>query len=555
MTAGSLQTAWRDRLEAEPEHDALTFLDARGVATPHDRGDLHGRAARRGAALIEHGLTPGDVCVLALPSDPACAILVLGVLLAGGVPLLVAPPAMRRYESLAATLTHVVATTRPPVVVVTSDLHEQAAAALGGASSRVLTPDDLDSGLDSGSAELPSIAPDGNAIAAMQLTSGTTGLPRICVWTHAQVLAAVAGMVGAMRLRAEDRMLSWVPLYHDMGLVNNYVLCLTHGVPLAMMTPQAFIRRPALWLRGLSELRATHTWSPNFGFAVAASRIRDDELDDVRLDHVRGMWNAAERIHAETMRAFHRRFGGHGLAWTAMKANYGCAENIGGATFSDPDGAIVVDHVDGDALRAEESHAEPVNASAPGAVSIVSAGTPVPGLQIDIVSPAGEPLPNGHVGELALTSPSRMLGYLQRDGSIVAAPDPLRTGDLGYRRGDQVFWTGRLAETIVIRGRKLDPSEFERVLLAQSDMRPGSFVVFGVDDEALGTQRLVIATELRPGAPDRDRVIADLRAAVERELGLTLDDVVLMEKGTLTKTSSGKRRNLFFRDLYLRGQL
>ena len=148
-----------------------------------------------------------------------------------------------------------------------------------------------------------------------------------------------------------------------------------------------------------------------------------------------------------------------------------------------------------------------------------------------------------------------MLGYLRADGSIDRPPDPLPTGDLGYRRGDEVFWTRRLRETIVIRGRKLDPSEFERVLLANDDVRPGSFAVFGVDDEALGTQRLVIVSELTPGARDRERVIGDLRAAVERELGLQVDDVVLFEKGTLTKTSSGKRRHLYFRDLYERGEL
>ena len=354
-----------------------------------------------------------------------------------------------------------------------------------------------------------------------------------------------------------------------MGLVNNFLLCLCSGVPLAQMTPQDFIKRPALWLRTLSDTGATVTWSPNFGFAVCVASVRDADLEGVRLHGVRAFYNAAERIHHPTIRRFAERFAPFGLGPHAVRTNFGCAENVGGATFSDPDGPYVVERVDADRMEHDRIAvlASEGAAVVPGrTVEIVGVGRPAPGLEVEILDSAGVPLPQGSVGEIAIRTPSRMLRYLGDDQATRAAirADLLLTGDLGYLRDGEVFWIGRVRERIVLSGRKFDPSDFEQALLSVDDLRPGCFVAFGIDDSARGTQKLVIAAEVRDSvgtegdeAKSRAQLVAlrqRVHAAVVQEVGVRIDELILVARGALTKTSSGKRRHHHCKGLYLRGE-
>lgn len=259
------------------------------------------------------------------------------------------------------------------------------------------------------------------------------------------------------------------------------------------------------------------------------------------------------------MNAFHKRFAPFGVRFEALKANYGCAENVGGATFSDPDGSFVYEHVDPLILQ-KRRIALPVEyvEGEAQAVSVVGVGQPVSGIRIKILSRTGNPLPDGHIGEIALETPSRMIGYLGQSNETHRAlcGKLLRTGDLGYLRGKELFWVGRLRERITIRARKLDPSDFESILLKIPSLRPGCFVVFGVDDPELGTQRVVIATEARDSSSRTHREIFNkIRDQVFLHLGVDVSDIVLVRQGTLTKTSSGKRRHRHFRQLYINGKI
>jgi fatty-acyl-CoA synthase len=264
----------------------------------------------------------------------------------GAVPLLIAPPSLQGANStLLTVLTRTVARTRASVAVCAESLSGvEKDLGRAGRGTTLLFADALPLGaVAAGGAPVTPAAED---VALMQLTSGTTGMPRICVWQQRQVLAALDGMAAAMRLSADDRCFNWTPLYHDMGLVNNFLVCLARGVPLAMLEPHDFVRNPVLWLQGLHRTGATVTWSPNFGFALAAQRASDADLAGVHLGGVRAFWNAAERIHLETMQRFQARFAAYGVREDALKANFGCAENVGGATFSAPDGRFVVERVD-----------------------------------------------------------------------------------------------------------------------------------------------------------------------------------------------------------------
>lgn len=328
---------------------------------------------------------------------------------------------------------------------------------------------------------------------------------------------------------------------------------------MVMLNPVDFVKKPALWLRGLVDTGATITWSPNFGFAITAQRVRDSELQGIRLDGVRGFYNAAERIHYETVEAFHKRFSPFGLRYDALKTNFGCAENIGGATFSNPDGAMLVERIDRDSML-HGRIAKPVESDLDSGqvLNVVGVGRPHADMNISILSRVGRPLPEGHVGEIGLETPSRMSGYMKDARATRRAifGKYLRTGDLGYMRDGEVFWVGRVRERITIRGVKLDPSDFEPILLQIPDLRSGCFAAFGIDDDIMGTQRIVIVTEVREAAARLpEEISSQIRQKVFDQLGINVNEVLLVQQGTLTKTSSGKRRHKHFRQHYLNGKL
>lgn len=557
----TIQKTFYTQLDKSPDRRALAYINYRGEFSWRTLEEICRLAAGYSGRLAELGLGRGDVCILAQPSDAFCATLLLATFLLGAVPLLVAPPIIQmkgRYSNLTKVLKHMVRKTKPKIVIAPKamvNMREELETNLK--KTRILFGDENMS--PDPTASIPEVVPTESDIAAMQLTSGTTGFPRVCVWKQKNVMAALDGMALAMDLNNDDICLNWTPLYHDMGLVNNFLLCLTKSVPLAMLNPIDFVNKPALWLRGLSDTASTMTWSPNFGFAITAEIVRDEQIENVRLDRVRAFWNAAERIHIETLQTFYKRFTPFGLHRDSLKTNYGCAENVGGATFSDPHGPIVVEQVDERILQ-EKGIARPVMQPSEGrpTLQVVGVGRPSPGIEIEILSQRGRRLPDGQVGELALKTPSRMSGYLGQALETRRAifGDLLRTGDMGYRRGNELFWVGRLRERITTLGKKLDPSDFERVLLRIPNLRHGCFAVFGVDDKQLGTQRVVVISEVRgeTSRPYRD-IVSDIQSQVSQQLGVKVYEVILVPKDTLTKTSSGKRRHRYFRERYLSGEL
>jgi acyl-CoA synthetase (AMP-forming)/AMP-acid ligase II len=561
ITHHSLQGQLAARLDRDPGGRAVAFMDDGGRFEWYSLETFVGLAGGYASKLQAEGLRPGDTCIVVLPSGEQSMLLLVATLLVGGVPLMMAPPALQRGQALSSleeVVARIMRRTKPRVVVLPESMapkREDLERSSPGA--RVLI------GESALAPEAPRVVrpavPTGDAVAAMQLTSGTTGFPRVCVWPQRNVMAALDGMALAMDLAPTDVCLNWTPLYHDMGLVNNTFLCLSCGVPMVLMSPSDFVRDPALWLKGLQATGSTATWSPNFGFALAAQRIADEEIQGLRLDGVRGFWNAAERIHYETLVAFEKRFAPYGLRRDALKTNFGCAENVGGATFSAVDAPFVVEHVDRALLYGKQvAKPAPDRAGAADTVAVVSAGRAHPGITIDIVSPRGRVLPDGHVGEVALHTPSKMAGYLHdKESSDRALADGrLRTGDLAYLRGGELFWVGRLKERITIRGKKLDPSEFERVLLGIPELRAGCFAAFGAEGADEGTEHLVLVAEVRNDCTlAKDDLAGRVRRAVFLTMGINAGEVVLVRQGTLSKTSSGKRRHRYFHQLHEQGRL
>jgi acyl-CoA synthetase (AMP-forming)/AMP-acid ligase II len=557
--SGSLPAEILARLNESPDARCISFYGAGETIDWQSRSQLYNKSVAVAQHLRQEGVKPGDICIIVLPSGETSANVLLAALLLGAAPLLIAPPTLVGGNlELRQTLQSVLHSTRPRVVVCSPSIKP------GVADSKDSFPEakfvfapDLE-GMEVNNEPFAPALPAPADIAAMQLTSGTTAAPRVCVWDHKGILAALDGMAAAMALSASDLCVNWTPLYHDMGLVNNFFLCLARGVPLVLLSPQDFVRRPALWLRCLSQTGANITWSPNFGFALAARKAQESELEGVRLDHVRAFWNAAERIHAETFDAFHSRFAPLGVKREALKTNFGCAENIGGATFSDPNELPPCEHIDRRLLD-ERGIARLLSAAEEAEkVAVMSAGAAHPALTVRILSPRGRVLPDGRVGEICLDTPSRMLRYHQnlRETRRALRGGLLHTGDLGYLRNGHLFWVGRLRERITIHGKKIDPSAFESIFASTPGLREGCFAAFGVPDEQLGTERLIVVGEVRSPLTES---LKSLTAAISRkcflDLGITPGDIILVPSGTLAKTSSGKRRHRYFRKLYLDGGL
>lgn len=550
----TLQRSIYELAESNPDARALAFYSADRSCEWITRGELTESAEQAAGRLAELGLGEGAVCVQVPYNDRFAVDVLLGSFVLGALPLMVAPPAIQgTNSSLPEILDNIIGRTSSPVVVAADSVSDM----------RVdLTAKHPNTRFVFGSGELgegPAATwadRDSGDLAALQLTSGTTGFPRICMWRQQNVMAALDGMAKAIGISSDDVYLNWTPLYHDMGFMNNIMLCLTRGIPLVMMSPFDFVKRPALWLQGMHDTGATTTWSPNFGFALAAQRVKDRELTEVSLEHVRGFWNAAERIHHKTIVAFKERFTDIGLRPDAIRTNFGCAENVGGATFTVLGEEAPVEHVDAVAMheRQEAIIAEDGSPSLP----VVGCGKAHPGITIHILDESGADLPDGHVGNLALDTTSRMEGYMYDPEATAAAfhNGLLKTGDIGYLRDGEFFWTGRVQERIAVRGRKIDPSDFETPLLAIPDLRAGSFAAFGQDDSSLGTQRIVVIVEVRD---ERTLTVGEIKSAVKQAIvdafGVGVDDVVLVASGTLTKTSSGKRRHRHFSEMYQRGQL
>ncbi|MHA1570458.1 MAG: AMP-binding protein, partial [Alphaproteobacteria bacterium] len=565
--AGRLVTALRQ----QPDSPAIASYRGRGDIRWVTRGALLEQALAVAAGLQAAGVARFEPCVLA-PLDegePEAAAMFLGCILAGCPPLTIpaidgsltaGPEVLQRALSITNARALLVATIDPDKIGLAKIL-----TAMADTPADLLSLADLSTG--HGQLTLPAATRHVETCRAMQLTSGTTGANRVCMWGAAPIDAAVAGIATALDLRPGDRFFSWSGLHHTLGALNTLLVGLFRGVPAIFMSPRNFAADPALWLHGLQEARATITSASNFAYKLVADTIGPEDLEGLTLDHVRGIWNTGERVAEHSYRAFYECLRATGLREGALCANYGLAESTGGATYAAHDASrLIYETVDRDTLE-QRGIALPLDTNAkagetdriatPRNAVIASVGAPWPGSSVIIHDETGSPLPDGAVGEIMLDTPARFNGYYN-DAEATAAVfdgDLLRTGDLGYTRARQLFWIGRKQERLTVRGRKLDPSEFLPILDNAAGLRPGAFVAFGIDDDASGTERVIIVVELAQSTGDATAAAREVRRVIARGLGIAVDDVVVAAPDTLVTTISGKRRHRYYKQLYLTDQL
>ena len=513
----------------------LVFVDAREQEQSMPWSEVHDRARRLAGALAERGIRPGDRVAMVLPTGPDFMDAFFGTLLAGAVPVPLYPPVrlgrMDEYVRDTARMLTVVGAR-----ILLSDARTRlllgGAVALARPALGCPTVAELRHGAVAHEAPV-----DGEALALIQFSSGSTVDPKPVALTHHALLAQVAAlrMLLPVPTGSPATGVTWLPLYHDMGLIGCLLEAMYYPASLVLIPPDQFLARPALWLRALSRHRGVVSPAPSFAYGLCVKRIRDDDLAGVDLRHWRYALNGAEPVSAEGQRRFAARFAPFGFRAESLMPVYGLSECALAVTFTAADGAKRECAVDAGVLAA-------AGRVSTGGLRIVSVGSPVPGAAVDVCDDDRASLGERRVGRVWIRAPFVMREYFgQADASAAAIRDGwLDTGDLGFIDGGELFITGRAKDVVIIRGANHAPQSFEGCLEDVEGLRTGCAVALGHVPADGGDESLLILAE-RAGvaAPGLE---ARIVAAIVEGTGIVPHTVVVLAPGTLPRTSSGKLR-------------
>ncbi|WP_068053296.1 AMP-binding protein [Nocardia xishanensis] len=518
-------------------------------------GEVQSAAATVSAALLVHGLRPGDRVAIMLPTGRAYFTTFLGVLVAGGVPVPVYPPSRpSQLEEHLRRQVRILGNAQARILVTDPQAARLARLVRGQVESvrHVMTPEEL-----AGYGEVEGSLRGAGEVALVQYTSGSTGDPKGVTLTHANLLANIRAMGEAAEVAASDVFVSWLPLYHDMGLIGAWLSCLYFGVPLAVMSPLDFLARPARWLWAIHAHHGTVSAAPNFAYELCLRKITDAELDGLDLGSLRILFNGAEPVSADTVTGFGERFAAYGLRREAQAPVYGLAEACVGLTLPPVGRGPIVDRVDRDRFL-RTGRAMRAAADDPDPLRFVGCGRTIPGHRIRLVDSAGNALGDRREGRIEFCGPSATAGYFRnpRATKMLSRHGWLDTGDLGYFADGELFVTGRIKDLIIRAGRNLHPEELERTVGDIPEIRKGCVAVFATPEPVGGTERLVVFAETRQTAAATLARLREQIIGVSIDLlGTPPDDVVLAPPGTVPKTSSGKLRRAATRERYERGDV
>jgi acyl-CoA synthetase (AMP-forming)/AMP-acid ligase II len=399
---------------------------------------------------------------------------------------------------------------------------------------------------------VPHAAPPPENIAFLQHSSGTTGLQKGVALSHRAVLAQIASYAGVLGLRHDDVIASWLPLYHDMGLIAGFLLPLITGVPLVLMSPFDWVAHPALLLRAIHDYRATLCWLPNFACNHMAQRVRQRDSDGLDLSSMRAFINCSEPVRAASHAQFLARFAANGVRADQLAVSYAMAENTFAVTQTPIGQPARIDWIDREALQ-RDLRAEPVSPDHLRAAAQVSCGPAIPNTSVKVVDDGGNTLPERQIGELMVISDCMLTGYYRRpDVQPFDADGWYRTGDRGYLAEGEVYVVGRSKDLLIIAGKNVYPQDIEALLYEIDGIHPGRAVAFGVPDEREGTELLAVLAELDGEDEEtKRRLQVAVRQHIARSSEVTVSYVTFVPRGWLIKTSSGKTARAANRDKWL----
>ena len=494
----TIHEALRRRALADCDRPHIYLHEPDGRVEEISYGRLWAAAAAIAGGLCERGVEPGDTVALMLPTGVDFLRSFQGILIARAVPVPLYPPVrLDRLEEYllrqAAILSNAGARyliTVPQAMPVAHVLRKAVP------SLRELTTADELAGLGRPASGAAGTSDDP---ALIQYTSGSTGNPRGVLLTHANLLANIRAIAAGVELKPTDVGASWLPLYHDMGLIGTWLFCIYHGIPLALLSPFSFLARPEQWLWAIHHRRATLSAAPNFAYELCVRKISDAALEGLDLSSWRCALNGSEPVSPDTLDRFVRRFERYGFRREAFMPVYGLAECSVALCVPPVGRGPLIDRVA--RLPCErEGRAEPAATQDRSALQFLSVGAPLPRHEVRVIDDTGLEVPERTLGHLVFRGPSAMSGYFRSPDATAAAKRPdgwLESGDLAYQSGGEIYIAGREKDLIIKGGRNYIPQEIEEVAGSVEGIRKGCVAAFGVADPSLGTEALVVVAETR----------------------------------------------------------
>lgn len=515
----------------------------------------------RGAAgyartLEMNGVQPGEVVILIFQHSLELVYAYFGCILRGAIPsimpFLTEKLQPERYRT---DLTALISVTRPEAIFTYRAFENEIRAALppDSAVRVVMICEDAQPPCEPDFANLGGLLRKPDDIVLLQHSSGTTGLQKGVALSHIAVHNQLDSYRLALKLNDRDVIVSWLPLYHDMGLIACFLMPVLLGVPLVLLSPFEWVRGPFRLMQAVTKYRGTLTWLPNFAYNFCARKIRDRNLEGVDLSTWRAVINCSEPMRHESHMAFYERFEPYGFKKEALCSSYAMAENVFAVTQGGIDSPLLVDEIDREALQTEKL-ARPAHDGRPS-VKMPSAGKPIRNVEVRVLDRHHHGLPDRAIGELALRSDCMLTGYYHRSDATAKAIKEgwYLTGDYGYKVGEEVFVCGRKKEIIIVGGKNIYPMDLEELAMTVRGVHAGRVVAFGVFNETTGTEDVVLVAEVDTDDPqERQRIEEEIRETVTRGSAIALRHVHLVDARWLIKTSSGKNARVPNKEKYLK---
>ena len=544
--------------QTHPDQTAIIMQLAGQPDRPVSYRELLSGANGFASTYARRGIQPGEVVILILQHGQDLIHAFYGAILHGAIPSIM-PFLTEKLlpERYRADLASLVSVTRPAAVVTYPDFEPEvyAALALGDGTSvrEVIVTGQVDAPAEPDFAALRGMQRAAEDIVLLQHSSGTTGLQKGVALSHRAVLNQVETYKQALHFNPHDVIVSWLPLYHDMGLIAGFLMPVLTGNPLVLMSPFDWVRSPVRLLQAIARYRGTLAWMPNFAYNFCAQKIRTRDLDGIDLSSWRGLINCSEPMRYESHATFLERFQPYGFQPAALMTCYAMAENTFAVSQGGVDAPVTIDEIDREAMQVERM-ARPAQDGQP-VTRMVSAGRPVAGTEVKVVDDQGNSLPERQVGELAVRSDCMLTGYYHRpDATEKAFIDGwYLTGDYGYMADGEVYVAGRKKDLIIVGGKNVYPQDLELLATQVPGVHAGRASAFGVFNDQTGTEDVIVVAEVdSEDLDERARIAREIREAINRGSAIAVRHVHIVSAPWIVKTSSGKTARLANREKYLK---
>ncbi len=504
---------------------------------------IHG-ANRYAQTYAKQGIKKGEVVILILQHGEDLVYSFWGAILHGAIPsimpFLTEKLAPEKYR---ADLSSLISITKPTTIVTYPEFEKEIRDALveGNSVKNIILTNQIVSVSDINFVSLQGMNSSEEDIVVLQHSSGTTGLQKGVALSHRAILNQLNAYSKTINLdKQKDVIVSWLPLYHDMGFIACFIMPVILQIPLVLMSPFDWVRAPYKLLQSVSQYQGTLSWLPNFAFNFCAQKIRERNLENVNLSTWRAIINCSEPVHVESHNLFFEKFSSYGLNYSAMQTCYAMAENVFAVTQSPLDKTPVIDEIDRETFMTQRLALKGKPDSA--ILKMTSSGKPLPNVKIKVVDESFNEVDERVVGEIAVQSDCMLTEYFNRPDATESAikNDWYLTGDYGYLADGELYVSGRKKDLIIVGGKNVYPQDLESLAGEVAGVRKGRCVAFGMYDQESGTEEVVIIAESESGESDKELIADAIRKHVTKNSAVAVRHVKVVDETWILKTSSGK---------------